>query len=186
MSIERLLTGRGIVRYLDQTSAQPSLLSLQYSPNSSDLNPHHFVDISTELLHRGYSVCFRAPGNSMQPTISNGELITVKPVAPSDLEQRDIILYRYEKGVIAHRLVRIRRIKGDAHYFILRGDASGACDYPVEAQQILGKVVSVERGGCTIDLYSRRAKMLRIAHAWLFRLKRWVIRYLLQVRRSFH
>lgn len=186
MSIERLLTGRGIVRYLDQTSAQPSLLSLQYSPNSSDLNPHHFVDISTELLHRGYSVCFRAPGNSMHPTISNGELITVKPVAPSDLKRRDIILYRLKRGVIAHRLVRIRRIKGDAHYFILRGDASGACDYPVETHQVLGKVTSVNRGGSTVDLYSRRARMLLFVHAWVFRLKRWMIRYFLQVGGFFH
>jgi hypothetical protein len=48
----------------------------------------------------------------------------------------------------------------------------------VEAQQILGKVVSMEKDGQSIDLYSRKAKMLRIAHAWASRLKRLILRLL--------
>ncbi len=56
--------------------------------------------------------------------------------------------------------------------FTLRGDASAICDDPVEAQQILGKVVSVERHGPSIDLYSRKARMLHIAYTWASRLKR--------------
>jgi hypothetical protein len=48
--------------------------------------------------------------------------------------------------------------------FTLRGDASAICDDPVEEQQILGKVVSVERHGRKIDLYSRKARVLHIAY----------------------
>jgi len=59
--------------------------------------------------------------------------------------------------------------------FILRGDASAACDNPVEAQQILGKVVSVEKNGRSIDLYSRRARILRVAYAWGSRFKRLIL-----------
>jgi len=62
--------------------------------------------------------------------------------------------------------------------FILRGDASGTCDEPVETQQILGKVVSVEKDGRSIDLYSRRTKMLHFAHARASRLKRLILRIL--------
>lgn len=62
--------------------------------------------------------------------------------------------------------------------FILRGDASLTCDDPVEAQQILGKVVSVEKDGRSIDLYSRKAKMLHFAHARASRLKRLILRIL--------
>ena len=64
------------------------------------------------------------------------------------------------------------------HLFILRGDASLTCDDPVEAQQILGKVVSVEKRGRRIDLYCRRAKMLHFAHARASRLKRLILRIL--------
>jgi len=66
--------------------------------------------------------------------------------------------------------------------FILRGDASAICDDPVEAEQILGKVVSVERHGRSIDLYSRRAKMFHFAYARASRLKRWVVRIFLRMK----
>ena len=57
--------------------------------------------------------------------------------------------------------------------FILRGDASLTCDDPVEAQQVLGKVVSVERGGRSIDLYSRRVKIIRTIRLCASHIKRW-------------
>jgi hypothetical protein len=57
-------------------------------------------------------------------------------------------------------------------YFHFRSDASGALDEPVAAQQVLGKVVSVERGGHSIGLYSWRAKIFRMA----FCLRRYFIR----------
>ncbi len=62
--------------------------------------------------------------------------------------------------------------------FILRGDASLTLDDPVEAHQILGKVVSAERNGRSIDLYSRKARMLRIARACTSRLKKLILRIL--------
>ena len=176
MSIEKLLTGHGMVRSLDRPSAQPPFLSLRHSPQVSTLSHHHFVEMSTELLRQGYSVRFQAPGNSMMPTVSDGERITVRPVSPSDIKPGDIILYRYPGSIFAHRVVRIEKRNGGAPRFILRGDASGAPDEPVEPAQVLGKVVSVERGGRSIDLYSRRAKMLRTAYVWASRVKRWIIR----------
>lgn len=169
----------------------------QYSNKSATRNPQRlFIDVSTELLRQGQSVRFRAPGHSMHPTIKEGETITVVPISSFDIKRGDILLYLVGKKVVAHRVVSIERKKSDVmtqssklsshHLFLLRGDASGTCDEPVEAQQVLGKVVSVKRGGCSIDVYSRRAKMLRFVHAWLFRLKRWMIQNFLQVRRFFY
>ena len=60
------------------------------------------------------------------------------------------------------------------HSFLLRGDASFNCDYPVKPEQILGKVVSVERDGKSIDLCSFRAKVLLIAHLGIVKFKRWI------------
>ena len=145
--------------------------------HKSVLSPHHlFVDVSMDLLHRGQSIRFRAPGRSMYPTIKEEETITVQPMAPSAIKMGDIILYRLEGIVIAHRVVRIERGEDGDSRFILRGDASSDPDEPVEPAQVLGKVVSVERGGHSIDLCSRNAKMLRTAYVWASRLKRWIIR----------
>ena len=77
---------------------------------SSSLNPQHlFLDVSTELLERGHSVRFQAPGRSMHPTIKEGETITVEPVEPPGVRTGDIILYRTKTGVIAHRVIRIEQ-----------------------------------------------------------------------------
>jgi signal peptidase I len=133
-----------------------------------------FVDMSTELLREGKSVRFQAPGRSMHPTIREGETITVQPAKPWTVKKKDIILYRLERRVIAHRVIRIETRNGNLPCFILRGDASGACDDPVEPGQVLGRVVSVERAGRIIDPYSLKGKLLRIAHVWASRLKRFI------------
>jgi len=189
---------------------------------------HLFIDVSNELLRRGQCVRFQAPGQSMHPTIKEGETITIAPVALFNIKRGDILLYIVGMKIIAHRVVRIKREKSDSishssdnfaiqstsdssanfathastpslahssthsltqapthskelnprHLFILRGDASRTCDEPVEAQQILGKVVSVEKRGCSIDLYSRKAKMFRLAYTCASRFKRLILRIL--------
>ncbi len=216
-----------------QHSSERVTRCLQHNDELATCSPQHlFIDVSTELLRRGQCVRFQAPGQSMHPTIKEGETITVVPVASFDIKRGDILLYLAGTKAIAHRVVSIKREKGDSTshssakfaiqsksdssayssihastlslthpsthsstqasihskalnpqlIFILRGDASAICDDPVEAEQVLGKVVSVERGGCSIDLYSRRAKMFHFAHARASRLKRWVVRIFLGMK----
>ncbi len=76
---------------------------------SSSLSAHYFVDLSADLLRLGHSVRFRANGGSMFPTIKEGDVITVEPIAPSQVRVLDIIFYRADRGVIAHRVVSIGR-----------------------------------------------------------------------------
>src|SRR2546426_2174706 len=68
-----------------------------------------FNEITGELLRCGNRVRFRAVGASMQPTIEDGELITVAPVEPAAVKRGDILLYRGERGLIAHRLESLRK-----------------------------------------------------------------------------
>ena len=198
------------------------------SPQHSALNLHHsFLDITTDLLLRGHSVRFKANGWSMRPTIADDEVITVEPVEPSNIKVGDIILYRTERSLIAHRVLQIAKegsgkihssllchsfscvflkaarllLKRSTfqspkvyscpphpsslsphHLFILRGDASGRCDEPITAGQVLGKVVSVERNGRRIGLHSRKAPISRIARVWASRLKRSILRLPLPLR----
>lgn len=165
----------------------PSLLS----PQSSSLIPDNFAEVTANLLRQGHSVRFRATGQSMHPTIRDGEEITVEPVAPREVKRGDILLYRGAKGVIAHRVVDIetdsRRQSAisqpsavssqssslSPHYlFILRGDASSSCDQPVAPAQVLGRVISVSRNGRDIVLNSARAKLEHSMYVYTFRLAR--------------
>jgi hypothetical protein len=167
-----------------------------------------FPELITELLQDGYKVNFSAPGHSMYPTIMANETIMVEPIDPPTVRMGDIILYRTNGMLIAHRVVRIEKeinnaitvsqssknlqtnpfIEGDspllkrsapqaqrssneALQFVLRGDASQTCDEPVKVEQILGKVISIERNGCSVDPYSLTHKLGCLARRWTSRFK---------------
>jgi signal peptidase len=86
----------------------------------------------------------------MHPTIRNGETITVVPLADSPVRNGDILLYRHGRGALAHRLVRTRPSSGESSKLIFRGDAADCCDQPIRFEQILGRVVAVERQGRSV------------------------------------
>ena len=134
------------------------------------------LDLTTELLRQGTTVRFRPSGRSMYPSIREGELVTVEPVVASDVTLGDIVLYRSEKGVIAHRVIGTSPAQSSVlspHYF-LRGDASLSCDEAVGAEQILGRVVGVQRNGRGIALASRLAKLWHKARCLASGLKGWI------------
>ena len=74
---------------------------------SAPFPSEHFLELSIELLQRGLCIRFQANGWSMRPTIADGEIITVAPVAPSNVKVGDIILYHKGRKPIAHRVVKI-------------------------------------------------------------------------------
>src|SRR5206468_11027725 len=90
-----------------------------------------FPDLAAELLRRGNRVRFRAAGASMQPTIEDGELITVAPVAPESVKRGEILRYQHERGVVAHRVggrvsetVPLREGACPREHYLRRADAS--------------------------------------------------------------
>jgi hypothetical protein len=154
----------------------------------------------------------------MYPTILANETIVVEPIDPGSVRLGDVILYRTNSRLTAHRVIRIekeinadlaepqrsthgrsqtfregdspllaaqnrgifdeggapqvKRTSNEALYFVLRGDAGSACDEPVKGGQILGKVVSIERNGCSIDPYGFTNKLSSLAFFWAIRIKR--------------
>lgn len=109
----------------------------------------------------------------MYPTIRDGEAVTVEPLKAHEARCGDILLYRRESGVIAHRVVRLAgAVDDETRVLILRGDSLATCDAPVRAEQVLGRVISVERKGRKVNLTGRRAEVRRAARRCAARLKR--------------
>jgi hypothetical protein len=156
-----------------------------------------YPELIADLLFNGHNVKFRAPGYSMYPTILHEDVITVEPVDPSDVKVGDIALYRNKNSVIAHRVIKILKRSernsrsapqgpqdrsappieaghstSETLLFILRGDARPACDDPVAAEQVLGKVVFIETNGRGINPYGFKAKLFFNVRRLAFRLKR--------------
>jgi hypothetical protein len=134
----------------------------------------------TDCLKNGRAVRFRAPGRSMHPTIRENETLVVAPAAPAWLSVGDIVLSRCGEKITAHRLVWVDAETAVADtpggpegrpVFILRGDACSTYDPPVPADQILGKVVAVERKGRMVNPYRLRTEFVRRFYALAVRLK---------------
>lgn len=142
----------------------------------------------------------------MYPTILANEPVLVEPVDPDEVNRGDIILYRSNGSLIAHRVMGILRDNAADEYFalvkafslgkdnsidnpvskaesckpsqgssdggsaeqlffILRGDASRNFDEPVKCDQVIGKVISIERNGCGINPYGYQHKL----GCWFFK-----------------
>ena len=111
-----------------------------------------------EALRIGTLVRFRAEGDSMYPTIRNGEAITIAAVSAGEVVCGDVLLCRHDNRVMAHRLVGVTT-RGTDHVLCLRGDAKAACDAPVGAGALVGKVISVRRNGRTVPLCGPAARL---------------------------
>ncbi len=139
----------------------------QVVTHTSDL----FLEVSAHLLRGGYGIRFRAEGESMHPTIRHGELVTVAPARPADIEADDIVLCRNRRGIVAHRVVRIEPLGRGGDAFVLCGDAPAAAEEHVAPQHVVGRLVSVVRRGRSIDPGSRPTRLARRTRLFVSKLK---------------
>jgi hypothetical protein len=110
------------------------------------------AELSIQILDRGGTFRFRARGASMAPFIRDGDTLTVAPVEAAALRVGDVALHRADgDGLAAHRIVA-RRLEGDRLRWVTRGDTVSGPGEVVEAEQVLGRVVRVQRRGRTLDL----------------------------------
>ncbi len=93
----------------------------------------------------GY-MALRVTTGSMAPTYEVDSLIVVKSVAPSSIQEGDVISFyssdpALSGAVNTHRVVSIES-DGDNYRYVTKGDANNVVDrYDVDSRDLLGKVV---------------------------------------------
>ena len=126
------------------------------------LSRDDFGALSAAVLERGDSLRFRACGNSMRPFICDGDVLLVR----SGLETRpgDVVLCRTGDGrLLAHRVARVDR-QSRPRSILLQGDACPWPDGLVPVDNVLGRVVAVERGARRVRLDAGLSRWL----GWLW------------------
>jgi signal peptidase I len=83
------------------------------------------------------------PSHSMEPNISQGDLVLVGPVNAADVKVGDIVLYQLpNKQRVLHRVVEIRTGENGGTEFIFKGDNNNTTDLmPVTGEQFIGRYV---------------------------------------------
>lgn len=107
--------------------------------NDQQLND--IYSVAEALLENELSLEIRMTGFSMFPALKGGEFAIVEKCDAGKLKPGDIIVFRKQQKLIAHRLLKISSVKG-IRLFIARGDNNLFYDQPVSADEIIGKVVS--------------------------------------------
>ena len=105
----------------------------------------------------------------MHPTIRDGEVVTVAPSSDDRFAVGDVLLCRVGRRPTAHRVVAVRPSNDGRPTLHLRGDNLCSPDRPVQAEDVIGRVLTVNRDGREqpLDGPGRLVRLRRIAR-WLF------------------
>ena len=77
---------------------------------------NQILDFVEALLDDNHTLGFRMQGNSMYPTLQNGDLGRVKKCLADELNVGDLIVFKSNDKLVAHRLIEIiHREIGRAH-----------------------------------------------------------------------
>jgi phage repressor protein C with HTH and peptisase S24 domain len=93
-----------------------------------------------ETLQKGETASFRPKGNSMQPRIESGNLVTVSPDT-SEIEEGDIVFCKVHGNHYVH-LVKGKKVDGDKELFLI-GNNKGGINGWVARKGIFGKVTEI-------------------------------------------
>ncbi len=121
---------------------------------SGTVEPEAIRQLFIDLLREGYRIRSWAVGESMSPCIKKGDLLVVKPIALEEAGIGEIVAFRREAShsiLTTHRVVR-KGSDGGRPYLMTKGDRNLYRDFPLSPQDVLGKVVGIERKGQIISL----------------------------------
>ena len=106
------------------------------------MNLPGYIDAILEFRaeRRRRSRCY-ITGNSMAPLIRHGDRLEIDH-DPGELRPGDVVVFRREGALVAHRLIRCDRI-GPGERLVTRGDGCAALDPPVARSQVIGRVTRV-------------------------------------------
>ncbi len=116
---------------------------------SHSLSGSALAEVAREVLARGRSFRFLAPGTSMSPFIRDGDVVTLVPFDAAACAPGDVVAFvQPESGrLVVHRVVAVAgdrcRIQGD-------NNPTEDGDFPFGS--IIGTVARVERAGKVVRL----------------------------------
>lgn len=141
--------------------------------------------MAAELLRSFGELRLQVTGSSMLPALWPGDILTIRQINLPEATPGQIVLYLRAGRLFAHRVLECGQ-RGGAAVLITRGDALETPDLPVDADELLGRVVRVARGGREFvprppaaweDLLSRFLRAWGFALPWLLRFYGWWRRF---------
>ncbi len=157
-------------------SLAPNPCSSAPSPCSSSPKEVVACELAAEVVRTFGKVRFRAQGSSMLPAVWPGDILLVHRHDPCQVKPGDIVLFGRNGRLIAHRVVEVGSQESGVRSqeqlptphqhkpmptLVTRGDRLDCNDAPVSSHELLGRVVSIQRG--SRQLQPRQSIATRLA-----------------------
>lgn len=125
-----------------------------------------FDSLYQEIKEKTERLRLQVKGGSMYPFIKSGDWVELEPLQDynTDIRMGDIILFKQEDNLYLHRVIR-KTVKG----ILTRGDTSTGPDGIIPPENVLAKMVSIQRNGKNINLSTigRRLYSRFLVRFWL-------------------
>ena len=136
-------------------------------------------ELAAEVVRSFREVPFKLVGSSMLPALRPGDDVVVRGASMAELRAGDVVQYLRGGRLVTHRFLT----HGAGHaagHAITQGDSVARPDAPVSEAELVGRVVSVRRGGRSVDpRFTARRKMA----AWALRRSELLTRVAMRVAR---
>src|ERR1035437_7284920 len=123
-------------------------------------NNGQIVEFAESILDENHQISIRMQGYSMYPTLKAGDVGLVENCIPYELKVGDIIVFKVQDRLIAHRLVDIYKKAGET-LFLSKGDKNNFTDTPFTSEALLGKINSIKRGKRILSMNNPYMKLRR-------------------------
>lgn len=144
------------------------------------------LELSKDIFRRGKSIRFQAKGWSMRPFIRDGDFIVVSPIENSSIKAGNIVFHlTTENKVMVHRVIRKHK-KGNRMIMFIKGDATFSSPEKVEMQNVLGKVVAVEKNGQKKRLDTKFYQIKGLLFAGISPFSQWTYPFLSKIKKYFN
>jgi signal peptidase I len=134
-------------------------------------------DLAVEVLRSFGHARLPVKGSSMLPSLWPGDILAVRRENAESIRPGEVVVFLREGKLVAHRVV-----EGATPLLVTRGDRRTSPDAPVSAADVLGRVISIERGRRRKD---PRLTLFRRFIAWALRRSELTTRVLLHIQRRF-
>jgi hypothetical protein len=101
--------------------------------------------LAGEVIRTFGGIRLRVFGTSMVPAILPGDLISVQRASVAEISRGEIVLYSRNGRMFVHRVVGCMQCP-EGSRLIARGDRFLHNDPPISSSELLGRVISIERG----------------------------------------
>lgn len=118
------------------------------------------IALAIDALHAFGRLRLRADGSSMLPALHPGDVLDFEACVHAQMQPGEVVLFRRGERLVIHRV-----LERTADGLLTQGDGLARPDVPVDAADVLGRLVGRSRAGRAIA--PERPRRLSLTR-WLF------------------